>query len=197
MTVPKWIEEALTEATSFPDGEVDAALLTAALIDRLPLERMIRAAAFGPYVDTDVPTVLRMEAARRIVCAAVAEMADGDADTVILTALYQDACRALDVAGVPYANADEVPVPLDLTARIRWLAMQRPTRLDLQRVEAEKDEARDDVAKLQSQRDELAKHVKASPLGWVDGKVMLHRSTTDPEIVTWLQRLDELVTGAG
>lgn len=148
---PKWISEAIEAGTvTHRGGEVfplirlvDSEKLAAALLDHLPIDRMVRAAAFGPDVNTNIPAVLRVQAARWIVVDALTALTDGDADVVTLTSLYQDASRALDVSGVPYANDDEAPVQLDLAARIRWLAMQRPGRPDLQRIAARWASARE------------------------------------------------------
>jgi hypothetical protein len=191
VTVPKWIAAALEDATpGQPFRGVDDDALAAALIERLPIEAMVRA-VLGYNNPRDASDLVR-----QVVRLAVSALSDGDTDAVTLTALYQEASKALDVAGVPYANNDEVPVPLDLSARIRWLAQQRPTRLDLQRVEAERDEARANASEFRRQLDELARHVKGSPLGWVDGRTMVHRSTADSDVAEWLQRLEALALGA-
>jgi hypothetical protein len=149
VSVPKWIEEAIE--VCYVDNDFDESRLPAALLERLPIEAMARAAAFAPEVDTKIPAVLRLATARRVVVNAVSALADGNVDVITLTLLYQCASSALDRAGVPYANDDEVPKPLDLTARIRWLAMQRPTRLELARVEAERNEARAEVSRLKTE----------------------------------------------
>lgn len=40
---------------------------------------------------------------------------------------------------------------------------------------------------------ELTDHISASPLGWIDGRrPIVHRSTTDADVVEWLGRLKHL-----
>jgi hypothetical protein len=132
MTAPRWIAEALDASLTRRDEEADVSAdeLAAALIERLPIEAMYAA---GCALRPEERTVMG------IVRAAMGVLSDGDPEVVELTELYQAASRALDDAGVPYAvNTAEVY----LAGRIRWLAEQRPTRLDLQRVEAERDLAR-------------------------------------------------------
>jgi hypothetical protein len=38
----------------------------------------------------------------------------------------------------------------------------------------------------------LVQAIKDCPLGWVEGKVIRHRSTTDDEVIAWIQKLQEL-----
>lgn len=137
MTAPRWIAEALEASLSRADapGNPDG-ILAAALIERLPLEAMVRAIAMG----SDGPELIRR---------VVQVLTDGDPEVVQLTELYQGACKVLDGAGVPYAQSPsegQDAQPIDLAGRIRWLAQQRPTRLELQRVEAERDQARGEMS---------------------------------------------------
>jgi hypothetical protein len=132
VTSPRWIAEALTAALpsaigSLTDEADDAGRLADALRDRLPIEAI-------------ADQLKREGSADRDAClmAIVRVLSDGDPEVVQLTELYQGACRVLDEAGVPYATQTR----LDLAARIRWLVSQRPTRLELQRMEAERDVAR-------------------------------------------------------
>lgn len=125
MTAPRWIHAALDAVcqadTRMVVSTVDADDLATALLERLPLEALANA----------VPSA---------VVANVVRVLGEDHDVVTIAELYQGATRALDAAGAPYAvNTAEVYRPLDLVGRIRWLAEQRPTRLDLQRVEVERD----------------------------------------------------------
>lgn len=39
---------------------------------------------------------------------------------------------------------------------------------------------------------ELLQHIEQSPLGWHEGKIVMHRSTTEDDVVAWLMRLKEL-----
>ncbi len=154
---PRWIGEALTMATArhmLADSEESAGLLATALLERIPIIGMqLRAVE---VISEHVGGTAR-DMARDVVTALVSVLTDADSDVVTLTELYQNAARALDDAGVPYAAApsgatdidsriDAVAsgaenTHLDLTARIRWLAGQRPRRFYLQRVEAERDQA--------------------------------------------------------
>lgn len=134
MTAPRWIAEAIEAA--YENGPGDGKLATA-LIERLPLEAIAAELVRERSTDRDASLM-----------AIVRVLTDGDPEVVSLTELYQGACKALDDAGVPYASSvGELGAmvtlgpaePLDLADRIRWLAQQRPTRLELQRVEAERD----------------------------------------------------------
>lgn len=46
---------------------------------------------------------------------------------------------------------------------------------------------------LRGDRDELRHLVSTCPLGYVDGKLISTRSTTDADVIAWLQKLNELV----
>lgn len=113
------------------------------LLERLPLDAMRRAAdgALANLGD-GLAVSLRTEhaVAALVVAEIVREISERDPDVVTLTELYQSACRELDAAGVPHADA---PGPemlmLDLAGRIRWLAQQRPTRLEVQRLQEDRD----------------------------------------------------------
>lgn len=188
--------------------------VAAALIERLPIEAMIDSATVS--VHGDLATDRRV--ARDVVTAIVKLLADGDPEVVELTELYQGASKALDDAGVPYADpianltADEIreavhasmPAgvavfarapnetddqlrarikagdgaipedvkaafrgaataamsrPLDLAGRIRWLAQQRPTRLDLQRVLSDRDAQLELRAAAERERDAARREV--------------------------------------
>lgn len=39
---------------------------------------------------------------------------------------------------------------------------------------------------------DLATHINSCPIGWHDGQVLVHRSTTSQDIATWVQKLHEL-----
>lgn len=119
MTAPRWIAEALAVADPADDD-----VIAAALLERLPIEAM--RLALDRWTD-------RHTALARIVAA----LTEGDPEVMQLAELYQGASKALDEAGVPYAI--EGCALMDMQRRIRWLAQQRPTRLELQRVEAERD----------------------------------------------------------
>lgn len=181
MTAPRWISEAF-DAARPEERDMDADDLSAALIERLPLEAMtaeirVRCADYHRLAehcpDTwpgDDTFPLPPDVSAGIVARIAGVLSDGDPEVVELAKLYQGACRALDAAGVPYAidvepdhlkieavpgeltlhkpvETEQVPSHsasqlIDLAGRIRWLAQQRPTRLDLERVEAERDLAR-------------------------------------------------------
>lgn len=145
-TAPRWIAEAFDVMMAGPGvGDPEVEKLAAALIERLPIEAMVDAIAVLPST---------REACTSLVAKIVGVLTDGDPEVVELAELYQGACRALDAAGVPHAvdrtDTDEASAThgakcsdaLDLAGRIRWLAQQRPTRLDLKRVEAERDAER-------------------------------------------------------
>lgn len=148
--------------------------IASALIERLPIEAMTgairkRTAGTAGITGDWISAVSGLATA-----GAVYALTDGDPEVVELTEFYQGACKALDSAGVPYAvdvevqphlviestigeleprksvEVDHVPahhaqIQLDLAGRIRWLAQQRPTRLDLQRVEDERESFRADA----------------------------------------------------
>lgn len=141
VTAPRWISEALDAAAPAGVMGTDADALAAALIERLPIEAMVAGlAAFegGGW--------MRPEAYKGVT-AIVRMLTDGDPEVVQFTELYQDAAKALDAAGVPYGeDRDGVHVFFELGSRIRSLAAQRPIRLDLQRVEAERDLARQELS---------------------------------------------------
>jgi len=42
---------------------------------------------------------------------------------------------------------------------------------------------------------DLQAHMDASPLGWSDGQVLIHRATMEPDIVEWLGRLRAITRG--
>lgn len=138
MTAPRWIVEALEAERDMRrgEGQPDPHYVATALIERLPIEAMARSLAMGPDSPEIVARIVRV-------------LTDGDPEVVELAELYQGASRMLDAAGVPYELAltddgDPQVVRLNLAGRILWLVEQRPTRLDLQRVEAERDAARRD-----------------------------------------------------
>jgi hypothetical protein len=155
MTAPRWIAEALYEAIGQPGRwESLRAAVAKQLVERLPLEAMTiairaRIAGVGGITGDWISAIAGLAAA-----GAMLALTDGDPEVVQLTELYQGACRVLDEAGVPQAvdeRRDDTGLSgpprtgrhqLDLAARIRWLVQQRPTRLELQRVEAERDVAR-------------------------------------------------------
>lgn len=154
MTAPRWIAEALEATLMEPGvGDIDVNRLAHHLLERLPIEAMATAAvgAMAKGAGDQVASV-----AVSMVGATIGVLAE-DPDVVTLTELYQSACRVLDEAGVPYAvdkRRDDTglsgppqtgQLQLDLAARIRWLAQQRPTRLELQRVEAEREDLRSDA----------------------------------------------------
>lgn len=165
MTAPRWISDAIEAGYDMRQGgDPDVDRIAAALIERLPLEAMVTALASFEGGGWMRPETVKMAATVMRV------LSDGDPEVVELAELYQGACRALDAAGVPYAvdaeeahleigavsgemslrkpvEVEQVPAHpaqqrLDLAGRIRWLAQQRPTRIDLARVEAERDLAR-------------------------------------------------------
>lgn len=139
MTAPRWIRDSIDGQWAGNDvDDKDAEEFARELMEHLPIEAMVSAAATGHEVDLNIPLPLRTVAARRFVTAAVRALTD-DAETISLTELYRDASRALDAAGAPYAVDG---VMLSLVDRIAWLTAQRPMRLELQRVEAERDIAR-------------------------------------------------------
>lgn len=170
MTAPRWIAEAI-DAT-YGDGvdictSVDVDKIAAALIERLPIEAM--AAAGCEAITTGTPGN-PMAAAVAMVSAMVLVLAEGDPEVVQLTELYQGACKALDDAGVPYgAEGVDFDRPLDLAGRIRWLAQQRPTRLELQRVEAERDDAQNREAVLR-ERFAALKDIAAEAKARLEGR---------------------------
>jgi hypothetical protein len=140
VTAPRWISEALAASwDGLSMGDVPGFDdIARELLERLPIDAM-RAAALTSLDDVAANRPAEQHSAIATT-AIVRVLSDGDPEVVELTELYQAASKALDDAGVPYAvNTAEVYRPLDLAGRIRWLAQQRPTRLELQRVEAERD----------------------------------------------------------
>lgn len=142
MTPPRWIVEAFEIMMAGPGvGDPEVETLAAALIERLPLEAMRQAAQDA--LDEVADNRPAEQHAAIATTAIVRLLTDGDPEIATLTELYQGATRALDAAGVPYATGGDdgqIPVRLNLYGRILWLIEQRPTRIDLQRVEAERDE---------------------------------------------------------
>lgn len=144
MTAPRWIVEAYAaacEPLSMGDSPgVDE--LATQLIERLPLEHMAKHIAQALAVNG-----YPWEASRPAMHGVMHALTDGDPEVVTLAELYQGACRMLDAAGVPYErgltdDGDPQVMRLNLAGRILWLVEQRPTRLDLQRVEAEREQLR-------------------------------------------------------
>lgn len=139
MTAPRWITDALAAACCSIGrmADVEPDVLARELIERLPIERMIDAIAVLPST---------RDAAAEVV-SRIVEVLSGDPEVVTLTQLYQDATRALDVAGAPYAEElqgqhDAYIVQLDLAGRIRWLSRlltDTVTKLDVERDEREAD----------------------------------------------------------
>lgn len=147
---PRWIVDAIEAACIAIGRMVDAEPETLAreLIERLPLERLSRAIITAPTVDHAVAAVVRELTA--------------DEEVVLLTSLYLDASRALDVAGVPYAT--EHTEMLDLGARIRWLAKQHPTSIELEcrvsSARAKGDEAQRQLAAERTRAQGMARAVQ-------------------------------------
>lgn len=150
-TSPGWIVEAMGEI-----GAIDPALeahWVRVLTEHLPIRQI--ADVVHDYIDDE-------SLVNKISRGIIRELTS-DSVATTLTDLYQNAARALDTAGVPYGidqhdparGAGEPPGPLDLAGRIRWLARQRPTAIELVRVEAERDAARDELVAVTAQRDAL------------------------------------------
>jgi len=138
MNAPRWILEALDVAWSEGRAFSDiAARLTKEMFERLPIAEMTR----GVRDEIDGIAGLSGDWSAAIAGLAVSKAVQvlaADHDVVTIAELYQDAARALDAAGVPY-GADGHAL-MDMPARIRWLAQQHPTRSELARVEAERDQ---------------------------------------------------------
>lgn len=45
-----------------------------------------------------------------------------------------------------------------------------------------------------SRFDHLARHAKRCPIGFVDGKLIRHRATTDEEVIAWISELGDLAS---
>jgi len=140
-TAPRWIAEAFDVMMAGPGaGDPELDRLAAALIERLPLEAVTmeirqRIAGVAGITGDWIGAIAGLAAS------GAAAALTGDPEVVTLTELYQGACSVLDAAGVPYkmGGGDHLAVRLNLAGRILWLIEQRPTRLELQRVEAERD----------------------------------------------------------
>lgn len=160
MTAPRWIIQALEHAAPAGVMGTDAEALAAALLERLPIEAMV--AEFTVFPNSD----RSREEATSVVARIARVLSEDDPEVVELTELYQSACKALDAAGVPHAiNTAEVYRPLDLAGRIQWLAEQRPLRIDLQRVEAERDGAlklAPELARMTVERDLALRELDAT-----------------------------------
>lgn len=136
MTAPRWIAEALDAAAPAGTAGMSNEALARELIERIPLaaiEQALRGIQHGDW-------------SGGVLAVIIGALTD-DLEVVTLTELYQGACRMLDAAGVPYErgltdDGDPQVMRLNLAGRIQWLAEQRPTRLDLQRSEAERDQLR-------------------------------------------------------
>lgn len=139
MTAPLWISRALDACSPIPTtGITDR--VAESLLEHLPVEeirRVIRkriagvAGITGDWIGAIAGSVT--EGAVNVLAG------DINHDVVTVTELYNKAAKALDAAGVPYAEDDRTPMMLQ--QRIAWLAARRPTILTLQRVEAERDTA--------------------------------------------------------
>lgn len=210
MTAPRWIVDAIEACESAAPGVLHVDQLPTALIERLPLEALrgavqIKAADaqavydagpkmwWGDETFAPPPRVIA-EIVGRVVCV----LTDGDPEVVELTELYQDACRALDDAGVPHAQEpDDGPTEqLNLAARIRWLAQQRPTRLDLQRVEAEREVLRNKVDEIYAseraltvERDRARDHLVAIDLVLKAAGISLETRRDEGDLTTAVQAL--------
>jgi len=149
-----------------------------ALIERLPVEAMAKAGCEAVIAHHAQPMTNPgiHGAAIAMVTRMISVLADGDPEVVELTELYQGAVKVLNEVGVPYAvdeRRDDTGLSgpmrtgqlhLDLAARVRWLAQQRPTRLDLQRVEAECKALREDVTFVTAERGRLAGQIRAATI---------------------------------
>ena len=184
MTAPRWIAEAIDAVSHVERGGdvfrsipvVDVERLPVELLDRLPVEAMVRAATIPVHGDEATDRRVAREAIRNV----VAILADEKEDAVTLAQLYEDASRALDAAGVPYGV--EGAALMDMPARIRWLAEQRPRAIDVKRVEAERDAARASL-------DALRRVAREAPLGWRGAQTIAHRSISTEDVIDWLRRL--------
>lgn len=119
---PEWIRDALDAV--YP-RHLTYTKFASALIDRMPLARMIAAAAGAIHKARDIGSDTSGQLARVAVSSAVAVMAEPDHEVAEFTELYMDACRALADAGVPHVG--EGDRMLSLGDRIRWLARQHPS----------------------------------------------------------------------
>ena len=160
MTAPRWFIQATEAAlldynpTDVPGVVPGVDELAAQLIEHLPIEAMTleirsRIAGVAGLTGDWVGVVAGLA-----VLGAVRALT-GDHEVITLTELHHDACRALDAAGVPYAeeyddNGETLAMPFNLAGRIRWLAKQRPTALELKRVTAERDAAERELAELRA-----------------------------------------------
>lgn len=214
MTAPRWIVEALEASFGSPDavGRLDIGATATALIGRLPIEEMAKAGHLAVLeFRPDSPT----GAALGMVTAIVGVLADGDPEVVTLAELYHGACKVLDEAGVPYAVDGGDPAiahsqpdqRLDLAGRIRWLAQQRPTRIQfeaeraaLRLVVAERDAALQVGADLASERGRLRNELAAerSALKQVGEARELYRTERDAarERISALEGETEVLTVA-
>jgi hypothetical protein len=173
MTFPSWIKDPVT-AYSHPledDDHIDR--IVRSIVENLPIDRLIRALG-GPGGPLEHLTGITVRAA----VAAVVEELSKDAEVKTLTQLYDDARRALDRTGAPYADAQGDA--LDLPARIRWLDEQRPTRLDLER---EANVAAQDLA--------IAKRI-ADERGALIARLQLELVKADESIKGLEERIAEL-----
>lgn len=171
---PRWIRESLE--ASWHSGRAFTELaghLAKAMIERLPLVALTAAVIeqLGGDSGAGQDDRVTLDYADRVVKAVVATLT-ADAEVVTLTELYQNAARALDHAGVPYGverRVDETGLSgpgggtmlLDMPARIRWLAAQRPTRLEMAReISTAVAAAAPDYVQLRAELDETRAEVK-------------------------------------
>lgn len=144
---PGWIADALTATeASIGVGDVELAPLASELLDRLPLARMLAAATEGisnAFSSGGEHTPDRL--ARAAVANVVAVLSDPGGEVMEFAEIYFDAAAALMAAGVPHSI--EHDAILSLGGRIRWLARQRPTALELEALHRTIAQLRNEISK--------------------------------------------------
>lgn len=135
---PEWIRSALGAgyaqgAGAYP-GEREAGAIAQELLERLPLDRMVRVVTESIeriYANWDrIGRPSPEHISRNVIQCVVAVLSAPYEDTETFCEIYADALNALRQAGVPWTIAVGTKI-LTLAERIRWLARRSIADFDL------------------------------------------------------------------